>query len=97
MLSKLIPVGLLAAAAWANVINDVREAACATIISRWAIPSFRSTARSQGVTPEMIEALSWMGRGALAAKQLDKADVIRQGDAAPGAGGAEKAASRRGR
>jgi thiol-disulfide isomerase/thioredoxin len=27
-----------------------------------------------GVTPEMLEALSWLGRGALAAKQWDKAD-----------------------
>lgn len=29
--------------------------------------------RSRGVTPEMLEALSWLGRGALAADQLDKA------------------------
>ena len=30
--------------------------------------------RSSGVTPEMLEALSWLGRGALAARQFDKAD-----------------------
>jgi thiol-disulfide isomerase/thioredoxin len=30
---------------------------------------------AQGVTPAMLEALSWLGRGALAAKQLDKADA----------------------
>ena len=29
----------------------------------------------QGVTPETIEALSWLGRGALASKQLDRADA----------------------
>ncbi len=29
---------------------------------------------SRGVTPEMLEALSWLGRGALAAKRWDKAD-----------------------
>jgi len=29
---------------------------------------------SRGVTPEALEALSWLGRGALAAKQLDKAE-----------------------
>ncbi len=29
--------------------------------------------RESGVTPEMIEAYSWLGRGALAAKQFDKA------------------------
>jgi thiol-disulfide isomerase/thioredoxin len=28
-----------------------------------------------GVTPEMLEALSWLGRGSLAAKQLDKAQA----------------------
>ena len=29
---------------------------------------------SRGVTPEMLEALSWLGRGALGAKQLDRAE-----------------------
>jgi thiol-disulfide isomerase/thioredoxin len=33
---------------------------------------------AQGVTPAMLEALSWLGRGALAAKQLDKADDYAQ-------------------
>src|SRR5579859_5171226 len=28
---------------------------------------------ARGVTPEMIEALSWLGRGALAARRLDRA------------------------
>jgi thiol-disulfide isomerase/thioredoxin len=74
MLSKLIPAGLLAAVAWANVITDTRMA-----ISRGdfaagdaVIEKYRTV---HGVTPEMLEALSWMGRGALAAKQLDKADT----------------------
>lgn len=30
---------------------------------------------SRGITPELLEAQSWLGRGALAAKQLDKADA----------------------
>lgn len=30
---------------------------------------------ARGVTPEMIEALSWLGRGALAAKQWEQADA----------------------
>jgi thiol-disulfide isomerase/thioredoxin len=73
MLRKLIPVGLLAATAWANVINDVREAASQNnfALGDSIIQKYRS---SQGVTPEMILALSWLGRGALAAKHLDKAD-----------------------
>jgi len=73
MLLKLIPVGLLAATAWANVINDVREAAERNdfALGDSIIQKYRA---SQGVTPELIVAVSWLGRGALAAKQLDKAD-----------------------
>jgi thiol-disulfide isomerase/thioredoxin len=33
---------------------------------------------ASGVTPVMLEALSWLGRGALAAGQLDKADAYAQ-------------------
>jgi len=73
MLLKLIPAGLIAAAAWANVITDTR-----TALSRGDFASgdavIQKYRASHGVTPEMLEALSWMGRGALAAKQLDKAD-----------------------
>ncbi len=74
MLLKLIPAGLLAMGAWANVINDVREAADQQnfALADSIVQKYRST---QGVTPEMITALSWLGRGALAAKQLDKAEV----------------------
>lgn len=35
------------------------------------VAAYRAT---RGVTPEMLEALSWLGRGALAGKQLEKAD-----------------------
>src|SRR5580693_4549068 len=74
MLAKLIPAGLLAAVAWANVINDVREAVAHNnfALGDSIIQKYRS---SEGVTPEMLEALSWLGRGALAAKQFDKADT----------------------
>jgi thiol-disulfide isomerase/thioredoxin len=73
MLLKLIPAGLLAVVAWANVINDVREAVAHNnfTFGDSIIQKYRS---SQGVTPEMLVALSWLGRGALAAKQFDKAD-----------------------
>src|SRR5450631_1422383 len=74
MLSKLIPAGLVAALAWANVINDVRQAAAQNkfALGDSIIQKYRA---SQGVTAEMIAALSWLGRGALDAKQLDKADA----------------------
>jgi hypothetical protein len=74
MLSKLIPAGLFAIAAWANVIIDVRQAIAKDnfALGDSAIQKYRA---EHGVTPEMLEALSWMGRGALAAKQLDQADA----------------------
>ena len=74
MLLKLISAGLLAAAAWANVIADVRSAIARNNLASGeaAIQRYRA---ANGVTPEMLEALSWMARGALAAKQLDKADA----------------------
>jgi thiol-disulfide isomerase/thioredoxin len=73
MLLKLIPAGLIAAVAWANVINDVREAVAHNnfALGDSIIQKYRS---SQGVNPEMLVALSWLGRGALAAKQFEKAD-----------------------
>jgi thiol-disulfide isomerase/thioredoxin len=73
MLSKLIPAGLLAATAWANVITDVREAVARNnfALGDSVIQKYRA---GQRVTPEMIEALSWLGRGALAARKLDRAE-----------------------
>ncbi len=74
MVLKLIPAGLLAAAAWANVITDVRQAIAKNnfALGDSVIQKYRS---ERGVTPEMLEALSWLSRGALAANQLDKADA----------------------
>jgi len=74
MLLKLIPAGLLAAVAWANVIYDVRVAIDHNnfALGDAVIQKYRA---ANGVTPEMLEALSWMARGALGAKQLDKADA----------------------
>src|SRR5688500_12877993 len=55
------------------LITEVRAAIKANDcpLAGKAIADYR--ARS-GVTAEMLEALSWMGRGALAAKDLDAAD-----------------------
>jgi len=74
MLLKLIPAGLLAAVAWANVIYDVQVAIDHNnfALGDAVIQKYRA---ANGVTPEMLEALSWMARGALGAKQLDKADA----------------------
>jgi thiol-disulfide isomerase/thioredoxin len=74
MLSKLIPSFLIASAVWAGIIEDVRAAVAH---NNFALgDSLIARYRSQGgVTPEMLEALSWLGRGALAAKQFDKAEA----------------------
>ncbi len=74
LLRRLIPALLLASTSWGSVVVDVRTALdqgnlklADALVARY---------RAQyGVTPEMLEALSWLGRGALAAKQLDRADA----------------------
>ena len=62
------------APARANIITDVRGAIAQGDFARGEsqIQAYRAT---HGVTPEMLEAHSWLGRGALAAKNLEKADA----------------------
>jgi len=57
-----------------NLVGEVRAAIARQDFAEGdrLIASRRAAA---GVTPEMLEALSWMGRGALAAGQLDIADA----------------------
>lgn len=74
MQKRLISYALVAAAsASAAIIDDVKEAAGRgdfTLAER-QIQTYRA---HSGVTPEMITALSWLGRAALAAKHYDQAD-----------------------
>ena len=74
MLWKLIPAGLLAVTAMAGVVTDVE-----TAMSHGNFPlaeAILQSYRSQsGVTPEYLEALSWMARGDLMTRQFDKADA----------------------
>ena len=72
MLSKLIPTALIGVVAWANIVADVRA-----LVDRnnftLADAMLQKYRTEHGVTPEMLEALSWLGRGSLAAKRLDEA------------------------
>jgi thiol-disulfide isomerase/thioredoxin len=68
--SVSMPVSMSASA---NIISDVRAAIALNDFKRGAelIQAYRT---ASGVTPEMLEALSWMARGSLAAKNLDQAE-----------------------
>jgi thiol-disulfide isomerase/thioredoxin len=72
---KLLAASLLAAAAWADVVTDVRVA-----LAKSNLPEAESLVQNyraqRGVTPEMLEALSWLGRGSLAVKQFEKAETF---------------------
>lgn len=57
----------------AALVKDVRDALGAGDFSR-AEQLLNNYKSQQGVTPEMLLAYSWLGRGALAAKKYDQAD-----------------------
>jgi len=63
---------LLSASAWAGVVDDVLAALQQSNFSaaEAALNSYRG---SQGVTPEYLEAYSWMGRAALQQHDYDRA------------------------
>lgn len=76
----LVLLGVLLAApaagqttAAADVVSEVRAAIRARDLDR-ADAIFTKRRAERGNVPEIIEALSWLGRGALAEGQLDRAD-----------------------
>jgi thiol-disulfide isomerase/thioredoxin len=74
MSRKLILAALIASCAFAGVVTDVEIA-----MSRGNFPlaeAMLQSYRSQlGVTPEYLEALSWLARGDLITRQFDKAEA----------------------
>src|SRR5207247_5064433 len=70
-LPLLLEVSAIAASG--QIIGDVRDAIAEKDFARGErhIDTYRA---KNGITPEMLEALSWLGRGALAAKQYDGAE-----------------------
>jgi len=71
-LRTLFALLVLTASAWAGIVDDVREALAARDFSA-AEANLNSYRSKQGVTPEYIEAYSWMGREALNARKYDHA------------------------
>src|ERR1700683_2512422 len=75
MFRKLIPAALIAASAFAAIVTDVE-----TAMSRGNFPMAEAMLQSyrsqRGVTPEYLEALSWLARGDLITRQFDKADAV---------------------
>src|SRR5437899_4317085 len=59
----------LRVAAAQDIVREVRAAIAQSDFERG-----EALVRNQPVTPELAEAVSWLGRGALAAKQYDRAD-----------------------
>ena len=72
---RCLPFLFLASAfaAAPNLVNDVRVAIEHNDFARGA-ELIRSYRAANGATPEAIQALSWMARGELAAKQVDAAE-----------------------
>jgi thiol-disulfide isomerase/thioredoxin len=66
-------IALAALPAGAGIIEDVRAAIARKDFGTGeaAVREYRA---ARGVTPEMLEALSWLGRGTLAATDLDSAE-----------------------
>ena len=56
-----------------TLLSEVREAIAAHDLTR-AESLVAKRRADQGTTPEVIEAISWLGRGALAERQLDRAE-----------------------
>ena len=76
MYRRIVLAALIACApaAGQDLVPEVRAAIAKNdfALGEKHVRDFRTR---QGVTPEMVLAVSWLGRGALAAKQFDRADT----------------------
>ena len=73
-LRALFVLIILGVPAWAGIVDDVR-----TAVAQNNFPAAESELNSyrngRGVTPEYVEAYSWLARGALDARQYEQADA----------------------
>ncbi len=75
MVTRLLAILLfLSTVSFAGITDDVREALARNnaAAAEAGLQAYRSR---QGVTPEYLEALSWMARASLASHQPDQADT----------------------
>ena len=71
---KLLILVALVTPAWAGIVEDVRSALDRNNFS--VADSYLKSYRARnGVTPEYVEAYSWMGRAALSARDFDQASA----------------------
>jgi thiol-disulfide isomerase/thioredoxin len=78
MVKRLLPILLMTQVlAPGAIVDDVRAAIAQNNFAK-ADSLIAEYRKANGVQPEMIAALSWMGRGALAAKRLNEADAYAQ-------------------
>lgn len=75
MRAPFLALPLLALAATPGIVDSVRQSIATNNLAQ-AEAEVQQYRAQKGATPEMIEALSWLGRGALAARQYDKADAF---------------------
>ena len=69
---KFLILIALATPAWAGIVEDVRTALAQNSFSA-AEAQLNSYRNRNGITPEYVEAYSWMGRAALGARDYDQA------------------------
>src|SRR5713226_6785820 len=75
MVPRLLAILLiLSTVSFAGITDDVREALAQNNVSA-AAAELQSYRGRQGVTPDYLEALSWMARASLASHQLDQAEI----------------------
>jgi thiol-disulfide isomerase/thioredoxin len=72
MYFRKLALMVLAIPAWAGVVEDVRTALAQNGFAAAEI-QLNSYRAKNGVTPEYVEAYSWMGRAALSARDFDQA------------------------
>src|SRR5215470_18869411 len=70
---RLAVLSLLTSVCFASIVDDVRAANAQNDFARAqaALDGYKS---QHGVTPEYLEAMSWMARNALAVKKYDAAE-----------------------